>query len=81
MSNPQFPTDTPNVSIQNPKTRLAVRSIIDGFGASVFVVGAVDAASAAFDLSDVLIPAGAAYLALRSVFGFAVDNRNTPKEG
>jgi hypothetical protein len=79
MSNPQFPTETPNVSIKDPKVREAVRTVVDVFGAAIFVVGAVDVAANGFDLSGVLIPAGAAYIAIRSVFGFAVDNRNTPK--
>lgn len=77
--NPQFPTETPNVAISNPKVRERVRTVVDVFGAAIFVIGAVDAAAAGFDLSDILIPAGAAYIAVRSVFGFAVDNRNTPK--
>ncbi len=79
MSNPQFPTETPNVAISNPKVRERIRTVVDVYGAAVFVVGAVDAASAGFDLAWLLVPAGAAYIAIRSVFGFAVDNRNTPK--
>lgn len=78
MSHVAPPSETPNVVIESPKVRKAVRSAIDVFGALVFVVGAVDAAAAGFDLSDILIPAGAAYIALRAVFGFAVDNTNTP---
>lgn len=73
-----FPDHTPNVGIENPKVRKTIRSIVDGIGATIFVVGAVDAAAAGFDLAWLLIPAGAGYLAVRSVFGFAVDNRNTP---
>lgn len=79
MTNPNFPSETPNVGIANPKVREGVRTAIDVFGAAVFVVGAVDVAAAGFDLSAILIPAGAAYIALRSVFGFTVDNANTPK--
>ena len=77
--NPQFPTETPNVTIEDPKVRRIVRSVVDGIGAAIFVVGAVDAASAGFDLAWLLVPAGAGYIAVRSVFGFAIDNRNTPK--
>lgn len=73
-----FPDHTPNVGIENPRIRKGIRSIVDGFGATIFVVGAVDAASAAFDLAWLLIPAGAAYIAIRSVFGFSIDNKNTP---
>lgn len=76
--NPNFPTETPNVTIENPVARKRVRSAIDYFGALVFVVGAIDFATATFDLSQYLVPAGAAYIAVRTVFGFAVDNRNTP---
>lgn len=80
MTNPgAFPDHTPNVGIANPKVRRTIRSIVDGFGAAIFVVGAVDAASAGFDLAWLLIPAGAGYVAVRSVFGFTVDNANTPK--
>ena len=74
-----FPTETPNVGIENPQIRKAIRTGIDIFGAVVFVVGAVDTAASGFDLGEYLVPAGAAYLAVRSVFGFGVDNRNTPK--
>lgn len=77
--NPSFPTETPNVGISNPKVREGIRTVVDVYGAAIFVVGAVDAASAGFDLAWLLVPAGAAYIAIRSVFGFAVDNRNTPK--
>ena len=76
---PKFPGETPNVTIENPKVRKAVRSVIDGLGAAIFVVGAVDAAAGGFDLAWLLVPAGAGYIALRTVFGFAVDNANTPK--
>lgn len=77
----QFPTETPNVGIENPKIRKAIRTVVDVFGATIFVVGAVDAAAAGFDLAWLLVPAGAAYIAIRSVFGFSVDNRNTPTFG
>lgn len=79
MSHSALPSETPNVVIESPKVRKVLRSVIDVFGAMVFVVGAVDAASAGFDASGILVPAGAAYIALRTVFGFAVDNTNTPK--
>jgi hypothetical protein len=78
MANPNFPSETPNVTIENPKVRKGIRTVVDVYGAAIFVVGAVDAASAGFDLAWLLVPAGAAYIAIRAVFGFAVDNRNTP---
>lgn len=76
---PYTPTETPNVVIESPRTRKIVRTTVDVIGAAVFVVGAIDAASAGFDLSEYTVPIGAAYIALRAVFGFAVDNTNTPK--
>lgn len=79
MGTPVPPSETPNVNIENPKVRKAIRTAVDIFGASIFVVGAVDAATAGFDLGWLLVPAGAGYLAVRSVFGFLVDNPNTPK--
>lgn len=79
MVNPQFPSETPNVGIEDPKLRKGLRTVVDVYGAAIFVVGAVDAAAAGFDLAWLLVPAGAAYIAIRAVFGFAVDNRNTPK--
>lgn len=70
---------TPNVVVENPKVRRGIRTVVDIIGATIFVVGAVDAATAGFDLSSILVPAGAGYIAVRSVFGFTVDNPNTPK--
>lgn len=76
-----FLTQTPNVGIANPNVRKAVRTVIDSIGALIFVVGAVDAVANGFDLSWLLVPAGAGYVAVRSVFGFSIDNRNTPTYG
>ena len=73
-----LPNETPNVVIKNPTIRERVRTVVDIYGAGIFIVGAVDAATEAFDLALWLIPAGAAYIAVRTVFGFAVDNPNTP---
>ena len=73
-----FPDHTPNVGIENPKTRKIVRTIVDVIGAAVFVAMAVDASSTAFDIAAFTVPVAAGYTAVRSVFGFAVDNRNTP---
>lgn len=75
------PDQTPNVVIENPTVRKRIRTVVDIAGATIFVVGAVDAAAAGFDLAWLLVPAGAGYIALRSVFGFMVDNPNTPKVG
>lgn len=77
MSN-QLPSETPNVVIKNPTVRQRIRTAVDVIGAAIFVVGAVDAATTGFDLAWLLVPAGAGYIAVRSVFGFAVDNTNTP---
>lgn len=72
-------TETPNVVIENPKIRKRVRTALDTFGGLVFIFGAVDTASAAFDASEFTVPALAGYAVARVVFGFAVDNTNTPK--
>lgn len=78
MSTP-IPTETPNVVIEDPTVRRRIRTAVDIIGAVIFVVGAVDLAAEGFDLSWLLVPAGAGYIAVRSVFGFTVDNRNTPR--
>lgn len=74
-----LPTETPNVGIENPATRKAVRTVIDVIGAVAFVAVAVDVASPELDFAAITTPVLAGYGALRSVFGFAVDNRNTPR--
>lgn len=73
-------TETPNVVIENPVTRKLVRTILDSAGALVWVAAAIDVASPAFDISGITVPALAGYAAARIVFGFAVDNPNTPKQ-
>ncbi|WP_336633621.1 MULTISPECIES: hypothetical protein [unclassified Microbacterium] len=69
---------TPNVNIENPKVRKAVRTILDTFGGLTFIAQVIDVTSPAFDISGFTIPALAGYAAARVVFGFAVDNPNTP---
>jgi hypothetical protein len=78
MSNLPLPTQTPNVVIENPKARKIVRTALDIVGATAFIVAAADAASSAFDLTEITTPVLAAYGVARSVFGFLVDNPNTP---
>lgn len=73
------PTDTPNVVIENPRIRKALRSVLDTIGGLVFIAAAVDTASPAFDIAGITYPALAGYAVARVVFGFAVDNTNTPK--
>lgn len=70
--------ETPNVTIENPKVRKTVRTIIDVIGAAAFVAMAVDFAAPEIDIAFITVPVLAGYGALRSVFGFAIDNRNTP---
>jgi hypothetical protein len=50
-------------------------------GGAAVIAQAADLASPAFDLSPVIVPVLAAYAVARVVFGFAVDNPNTPKAG
>lgn len=78
MSTPHFPTETPNVTIENPKTRKVVRTILDSIGGAAFIATAVDVSSEAINLAFITVPVLAGYAAARVVFGFAVDNRNTP---
>lgn len=79
MSNPTLPSETPNVVVENPKVRKVLRSVIDAIGGLTFIAGAVDLASADLDFAAWTIPVMAAYTAARVVFGFAVDNTNTPR--
>lgn len=79
MSNTPAATQTPNVVIENPAVRKGVRTVIDAVGAVAFVAQVADVASPAFDISAYTIPVLAAYAAARVVFGFVVDNPNTPK--
>jgi hypothetical protein len=72
------PTETPNIVIENPKARKIVRSIVDSIGALIVVVGGVDLASPDFDVANITVPALAGYTIIRTIFGFSVDNPNTP---
>lgn len=74
-----LPSETPNVNIENPKVRKIVRTILDSVGAVAVIASAADLASPAFDIAAWTIPVLAAYSTARVVFGFAVDNPNTPK--
>lgn len=72
------PTYTPNVHIPDPRIRKALRYVIDTIGGLTFIAGAIDLAAPGFDLAPYTIPVMAGYTAARVVFGFAVDNPNTP---
>lgn len=78
MNDTTTPTKTPNVVIENPATRKLVRTILDTIGALTFILSAVDVASPLFDAGDYTGPILAGYAVARVVFGFAVDNPNTP---
>lgn len=78
MTTSHTPSATPNVVIENPKTRKAIRTVVDVIGAVAFVAVAVDVVSPEIDLVAWTTPITAGYLAVRSVFGFVVDNSNTP---
>lgn len=73
-----LPDHTPNVHIENPKTRKIVRTVLDSIGGAAVIASAADLASNAFDISEITVPVLAAYAVARVVFGFAVDNPNTP---
>lgn len=70
---------TPNVNIENPALRKGIRTVLDSIGGLVVIAAAVDVASNAFDISEITGPALAGYAIARVVFGFGVDNPNTPK--
>lgn len=72
------PSLTPNVHIENPKVRKALRTVLDVFGGLTFIAQVVDTASDAFDIGAFTVPALAGYAVARVIFGFAVDNPNTP---
>jgi len=73
------PTYTPNVNIENPAVRKGIRTILDTIGGLAFIAQVVDLASPSFDIGAITIPVLVGYSAARVVFGFAVDNPNTPK--
>lgn len=72
------PSDTPNVVIENPTVRKALRTVLDTIGGLAFIAGAVDLVSPEIDLVSITVPVMAGYTAARVVFGFAVDTPNTP---
>lgn len=79
MSNPNFPSETPNVHISNPRIRRAIRLTLDSIGGLLFIAMAVDASTEALNWLAVTVPALAGWTAARVVFGFSVDDSNTPK--
>ena len=79
MSTPHFPDNTPNVVISNPKLRRGIRITLDTIGALLFIALAVDASTEAFNWLEITTPALAGWTAARVVFGFSVDDTNTPK--
>ena len=73
-----YPTQTPNVRIENPQVRKIARTVLDVIGALVGTVIVVDLASDAFDATAITAPVVAGWSYLRLVFGVAIDNPNTP---
>lgn len=79
MSDPNLPSSTPNVVVQNPGVR-KVANVILGVALIVFPAAAVlDGASVDLDFSQWLIPATAVTSFLAGVFGLAVTTPNVPK--
>lgn len=72
------PSPTPNVVIESPKVRRIIRTVLDVIGGAAVIVQAADAVSTSFDVGAITVPVLAAYATARVVFGFAVDNPNTP---
>lgn len=75
------PTTTPNVVIENPKIRRAIRTTLDVALLLTLAVAAGDSFSDAFDATTVTLPALAILGVLRAGFGLGVDNPNTPTTG
>ena len=73
-------SQAPNVVITNPKARKVARTVLDVVGAALVIFMAIDAATEAFNLIPITTPVLAGWTAARSVFGFAVDNPNTPTQ-
>lgn len=78
MNTPILPNETPNIVIQNPDRRRIIRTVIDSIGGLTFIATAVDAAAPEIDITAWTFPILAGYAAARAVFGFTVDNPNTP---
>lgn len=72
-------SETPNVVIENPKARKIARTVLDTVGAALVIVMAVDASTDVLNVLPITVPALAGWTAARTVFGFGVDNPNTPR--
>jgi hypothetical protein len=73
-----FPTQTPNVALENPAVRRVLGWVLGVGGVVIPVVTAVDAASNDFDLTRWTNPISAGFLALFGIYQLAVTNRNIP---
>ncbi|WP_309105013.1 hypothetical protein [Microbacterium sp.] len=73
------PTQTPNVVIENPKARKIAGAVLDVAGLTLAAVIAADAASPAFDVGAVTVPALAVWSVLRAGFGLGVTAPNVPR--
>jgi len=72
------PSPTPNVVVRNPRVRKVANVVLGTAGVLLGVVVTVDAASPAFDLSAVTVPALAGYAYLAGTFGLTVTTPNVP---
>lgn len=72
------PMTTPNIVIENPKTRKVIRTTLDVALLVTLATAAGDSFATAFDLTDITLPALAVLSVLRAGFGLGVDNPNTP---
>lgn len=79
VSNTTPPTETPNVVIENPKTRKKLNTALSAAAIVLGTAIAVDGASPAFDISAFTIPASVGLLYLSGAFGFTVTLPNYPK--
>ena len=75
----EFPSETPNVVVHNPRVRKVVNWVL-GIALIVFpAAGVLDASSPELDFSTWLIPASAVTSFLAGVFGLSVISPNIPK--
>ena len=72
-------TQTPNVVIENPKSRSAINTTLSVVGLVLGTVMVVDMASADFDLTRITEPLFVGYAYVAAAFGLGVTRPNYPK--
>jgi hypothetical protein len=78
MADHAYPTTTPNVVIKDPGRRQKVYDVLGVVGLVLAAAVAADAASPAFDISQITLPAFAVYGVFASGLGFYPARQNVP---